>query len=147
MDGHQERDRGPRGRPAPDTESTTRIVGRVTLPDGTVFLVTTHCVDRFWERAAVGCVRFRDALARLGVLCAQVGELRAPPGWVRGEVGDKVVALGPDVVLVVDRHKVVTCLTRGSLADEIRRSRNRKARRRRRARSKRRRGELRRAEG
>ena len=83
-----------------------------------------HCVDRFWERAAGGCVNFSAAFARLRLLAEQFG-VRAPvPGWA-GEVHcDRYIALGDDVGLLVVNRRAVTCIARGSISDAARDWRN-----------------------
>jgi hypothetical protein len=113
------------GRPDPYHEHSHEPVGTVVLADAkTSFVVTAHCVDRFWERAASGCARFADALARLELITSQVGTLVDPPPWLTGVEADAIVALGPDVVLVVKRKSAVTCLARGGISEAARAARN-----------------------
>ena len=113
------------GRPDPYHEHSREPVGTLVLADGnTSFVVTAHCVDRFWERAAIGCSRFPDALARLKLITSQVGTLTDPPPWLTGVEADAIVALGPDIVLIVKRKSVVTCLARGGISDAARAARN-----------------------
>ena len=47
-------------------------MAKLALANGETVPVTTHCVDRFWERAAGGCTNFRAALARLWLLADQI---------------------------------------------------------------------------
>jgi hypothetical protein len=104
----------------------------ITLADGASVPVTTHCVDRFWERAAGGCVNFKAALTRLCLLAAQIGTDAPPPDWA-GEVHcDRYIALGDDVGLLVVDKRAVTCIARGSMSDGKRDWRNHKRPRRRR---------------
>jgi hypothetical protein len=94
--------------------------------------VTTHCVDRFWEGAAGGCVSFKAALERLRLLAGQLGVETRPPEWA-GEVHcDRYIALGEDVGLLVVGKRAVTCIARGSISDGVRDWRNQKRPRRRR---------------
>jgi hypothetical protein len=54
-------------------------------------------LDRFWERAAGGCVNFRSAFARLWLLDGQFGVETPLPDWA-GEVHcDRYIALSDDV--------------------------------------------------
>lgn len=106
-----------------------RIAGALEIltSDGGLSLrVTTHCVDRFWERAAVGATTFADARARLQLLTREIGEMSdVAPDWVYNCDDElKWILLGPDVVLMVDRRLAVTCLSRGSFSDAARTSRN-----------------------
>ena len=79
-----------------------RIVGHVLLASGERVAVTAHCVDRFWERAAVGCTLFRYALGRLQELASTIGEQAPRPDWAGPpEPGERWIALGPDVGLVI----------------------------------------------
>jgi hypothetical protein len=94
-------------------------------------LVTTHCVERFWERAASGCTTFRAALGRLRRLAGQTGAFAEPPVWAGELVVVRYVALGDDAGLVVVRGELaVTCLARGVIGDAVRARRNRARRRR-----------------
>jgi hypothetical protein len=87
-----------------------------------------HCVNRFWERGAMGCVRFADALARLRLLATQIGAWVERPDWVGSTREDAKtwIALGPDLVLLVKEDVALTCLARGSVSDAARANRNRK---------------------
>jgi hypothetical protein len=88
--------------------------------------VTTHCVDRFWERAAGGCVTFKAALTRLCLLAEQIRAEATPPDWA-GEVHcDRYIALGDDIGLLVVDRRAVTCIARGSMSDAKRDWRNHK---------------------
>src|SRR4051794_31225419 len=73
-----------RGRPDPGPDRAWTIAREITLPDGHRVPVTTHSVDRFWERAAGGCVNFKSALARLRQLAEHIGA-EAPPPDCAGE--------------------------------------------------------------
>ena len=106
----------PRGYPNPDPERPRgQIAGWIVLADGERLAVTVHCIDRYWERAAVGCTLFRYALTRLQQLAAAIGAEGPRPDWAGPEVtGERWIALGPDVGLVAGRRAAVTCLARGS---------------------------------
>jgi hypothetical protein len=124
------------GRPNPDPDRQNAIAGRIVLADGTRLMVTTHCVDRFWERAASGCTTFRAALEHLRRLASQTGAFADPPAWAGELAAGRYVALGNDVGLVVVRGELaVTCLARGIIGDAVRELRNRARRRRPRGRS------------
>jgi hypothetical protein len=120
----------PRGYPVPDPdEPRGRIAGWIVLADGERLAVTVHCVDRFWERAAVGCTLFRHALARLQELAAAVGADAPRPEWAGPEVAsERWIALGPDVGLVAGRYAAVTCLVRGMASSRPRRRKRRRRR-------------------
>lgn len=119
------------GRPRIHGPGTGELAGEIVLADGQRVAVTVHCVDRFWERGASGCVRFADALARLRLLAMEIGEKVDAPSWVGvAEDGVDWVAIGPDLVLLVKRGVALTCLARGSVSDAARASRNRRRRRR-----------------
>lgn len=109
------------GRP---THAGVGIAGRVRLSDGRVVQLTTHCVDRFWERAAVGSVRFRDALDRLTQLASSVGEAADErPDWAHEKShrsGAWWLYLGPDVALCIEGRVAVTCLVRGMSSSQRR---------------------------
>ena len=111
------------GRPNPDPDDRGRIAAHLELPGGEVLLATTHCIDRYWERAAAGCTRFTDAEERLKTLAAEIGAFAPAPAWAGGVRG-RWLSLGPDVGLVVERRCALTCPTRGSMSDPIRRRRN-----------------------
>jgi hypothetical protein len=118
------------GRPDPDRARGHLAAGRIALADGRELRVTTHCVDRFWERAASGCTTFAAALARLRALAAQAGTVGPAPPWA-GDVGaDQWIALTDDIGLVVHRGRAVTCLVRGGMSDAARAQRNARRRRR-----------------
>lgn len=126
------RSRQGRGRPDPRSGRGWTTAGEITLTDGQKLPVTTHCVDRFWERAAAGCVNFRAALERLRVLATQLGVDAPPPDWA-GEVHcNRYIALGDDIGLLVVGKRAVTCIVRGSISDGARDGRNQKRPRRRR---------------
>lgn len=119
------------GRPNPDPDRRAIPAGRITLADQTSsFIVTTHCVDRFWERAAAGCAQFADALERLQQLSAQIGTLAERPDWLADVTADALVSLGPDVVLVIQNKRAITCLVRSGVSDAARQTRNAKRARR-----------------
>jgi hypothetical protein len=81
-------------------------------------MATTHCVDRFWERAASGCTTFRAALERLRRLASQAGAFADPPEWAGELAAERYVALGDAAGLVVIRGELaVTCLARGIIGD------------------------------
>lgn len=127
------------GRPDPDDATRHQLAARATVPTGEKLRITTHCVDRFWERAAVGCTTFRAARARLVQLVETVGEVQpSRPGWTQVADGSWL-ALGPDIGLVLNGKYATTCLARGGLPDGARRHRNlqRRKQRRRRARERR----------
>jgi hypothetical protein len=108
---------GPRGYPAPRPDGHGRIAGHITLVNGERLAVTIHCVDRFWERAAVGSTLFRHAFFRLQRLASEIGSEGPWLSWARTTdppPGQRWIALGPDVGLVVVKRTAVTCLARGS---------------------------------
>lgn len=108
------------GRPSPDQDRTTEIAGRIEPADGSGLLVTTHCVDRFWERAASGCTNFRAALERLRLLAGQFGEVTAAPGWAGTLDADRYVAVSDDIGLIVRDDWAVTCVVHGGIGDRSR---------------------------
>jgi hypothetical protein len=109
---------------------------RLVLADGEVLWATTHCVDRFWERAAASETTFRAARARLLVLAREHGRRAERPGWVDDDItGEEAwLALADDVALLVYGGVARTCLTRGTLPYGERRRRRAERRRRRAAR-------------
>jgi hypothetical protein len=98
--------------------------GEIRLAEGQTVVVTTHCVDRFWERAAGGCVNFNAALARLRLLADRIGVEAPPPQWAGDVRCDRYIALGDDIGLVVVNKRAVTCIARGSISDAARDWRN-----------------------
>lgn len=94
----------------------------IDLVDGTTLRVTTHCVDRFWERVVAGSARFHDAANKLITLAAQVGEYAENPAWYPPIEGD-YVSLGPDFGLIVRGDVAVTCISRGGYMSDTRRER------------------------
>ena len=129
--GHDRRVSEPRGYPSPDPdEPRGRIAGWIVLADGERLPVTVHCVDRFWERAAAGCTLFRHALTRMQQLAAAVGAQAPRPQWAGPEVqGERWIALGDDVGLIVRRNAAVTCLVRGITPERPGRRQRRRRRR------------------
>jgi hypothetical protein len=128
-------DSGPKragiGRPRVHGPGTGDLAGEIELADGRRIAVTVHCVDRFWERGAIGCVRFADALARLQLLAGRIGEVVDRPDWAGPRAtAETCIALGPDLVLLVKGGVARTCLARGSVSDAARASRNQRRRRR-----------------
>ena len=111
------------GRPNPKPDERGRIAAHLELSGGEVLVATTHCIDRYWKRAAAGCTRFADAEDRLKTLAAKIGTFAPAPAWA-GAVRGRGLSLGPDVGLVVELRCAVTCLTRGSMPDQIRERRN-----------------------
>ena len=80
--GHVRSVNEPRGYPRPDPDAPRgRIAGWIVLSDGERLGVTVHCVDRWWERAAVGCTGFRRALTHLQQVAAAVGAEAPRPEW------------------------------------------------------------------
>lgn len=86
--------------------------GRVKLADGKTIRLRTHCVDRFWERVAIGCVNFNMARERLTILLSQ-SELTDLPDWVRSQrLRDKWVPLTDEIGVVVSGGRAITCLVK-----------------------------------
>lgn len=108
----------------PRDEERYRVAGRADF-EGEPIWFTTHCVDRFWERAAVGCTSFRSARDRLVVLVETIGLSSRAPEWA-GPIDGVWVALGPDVGIVLDKRRAVTCLARGYTGDHVRAKRNKR---------------------
>jgi hypothetical protein len=113
-----------RGRPDPRPDRAWTIAGEITLADGQHVAVTTHCVDRFWERAAGGCANFKSALARLQQLAEQIGVDAPAPDWAGEARCDRYIALGDDIGLLIVNTRAVTCIARGSISDAARDWRN-----------------------
>jgi hypothetical protein len=121
------------GRPNPDPDERHRYAARLMLVDGESLWVTTHCVDRFWERAASSETTFRAARARLLILAREYGHRVQRPTWIDDEIKgeDGWLALSEDVVLLIYAGVARTCLTRGTLPASERRCRRAERRRRR----------------
>jgi hypothetical protein len=109
-----------RGRPDPSQGRGWTTAGEITLADGQSVPVTTHCVDRFWERAAAGYVNLTAALERLRLLAEQLGADAPPPDWAGKARCDRYIALGDDVgLLIVDQRRHMS----GAWLDQRRRPR------------------------
>jgi hypothetical protein len=121
------------GRPNPDRNERHDFAVRLVLVDGESVWATTHCVDRFWERAASSETTFRAARARLLILAREHGHRAQRPAWLQDDICGEHgwLALSEDVVLLLYDGVARTCLTRGTLPGSERRLR--RARRRRRA--------------
>jgi hypothetical protein len=106
----------PIGRPNPDPDNRQRLAARLVLPDGERLYATTHCVDRFWERAASSESTFHAARARLLILVQAHGCWTGQPAWFDGRVDADVrwLAIGEDVALLVIDGLARTCMTRGA---------------------------------
>ena len=91
------------GRPNPDPGERNDYAVRLVLIDGETLWATTHCVDRFWERAASSETTFRAARARLLVLAGEHGRRVGRPGWIDDDItGEEAwLALSDDVVLLI----------------------------------------------
>ena len=119
------------GRPNPDPGERNDYAVRLVLIDGETLWATTHCVDRFWERAASSETTFRAARARLLVLAGEHGRRVGRPGWIDDDItGEEAwLALSDDVVLLIWGGVARTCLTRGTLPYGERRRRRAERRR------------------
>jgi hypothetical protein len=120
------------GRPNPDPDERHQFAARLVLADGELLWATTHCVDRFWERAASSETTFRAARERLRTLAREHGRRAERPVWLDDDLhGEHAwVALGEDVVLLIYDGVARTCMTRGTLPGSERRRRRAKRRRR-----------------